>query len=152
MEIIVGLLAALVGVGTIGLLTTKPWIYTSFVNESDLSTSDLWLAWINASHRVQDGTNLNAARPDLPEVVVRDSRLITPRAVRVTKQPDIPERPGAIMLGSRLVAGYCSLRSFLGLRIVPPTVVCAESVQASVVEYEFENIILWKLGYDVSNR
>jgi len=135
-----------------------------FVNRTTLSHEQLTARWKQAQEQIAGiGVPLDVfSKP--PTNYIRDSRAlaISPRNVVVDSVPDIPvsQLPsGLLPPGKKDPSGViaCSdcaqyyVHSYVRLT-KSPNVFSAASLVEAAVKYEFENIILHQLGYDVRNR
>lgn len=144
-----------------------------FVNHTQHSTSDLWVIWNTAQHRVARQVDLNPLQRSLYDAPARllpgDGRALglQPRMVRVAPAADVPsgtlltdtgiyrqDPTGMIACPQPCNVHYAAAYS----RYQTPLVKYAASWEfqgqnfARILEYEFESQILCALGYDVQWR
>ena len=163
------LLVVLWGCGG-GLPDSAP---TGFVNQTQHTDAELWVIWQQAQHSVAHSVDMNPLqRSETGATAVTlpgDSRAlqIMPHQLKITGEPDVPSsallaatgdlRPDPTGLiacpqpcNVRYAAAYSVYRS-------PVTKYAAswepqESNFSFILEYEFENQILYALGYDMRWR
>jgi hypothetical protein len=152
------------GVAPTGI--TEPGCTAGFINQTSAPMDVFWQQWREAQHEISEvGVPLNAigyASQGEPARTVLDPRAsaVGPMCVTVVAVSDIPTDllpaeyqnrpdPSGIVMCSLCASKY--VHSYVVLGPVP-TVYVAESLVKTACEYEFENIILYKLGYDLSGR
>ena len=139
-----------------------------FINETSASNSALMQQWTTAQQNIAvKPSDMNPVTrllvPGTPAVTIQqDPRALTvlPRGLKVVAVPDISisqlvlrdpawgrqsDPSGVIDCGAKLLAHSC-------VDIQANTVYSASSLIPQALEWEFENVILNSLGYDVSGR
>jgi hypothetical protein len=143
-----------------------------FLNQTLHSDADLWAIWSLAQKSVASQINLNPVQQTVgnapPDILPGDSRSLSvmPHQLNVAPQPDIassvlaasgihrPNPTGMIFCPQPCNVGYTTAYS----RYEPAATVYASSWESSensfrdILEYEFENQILFALGYDMTWR
>jgi hypothetical protein len=137
-----------------------------FVNYTAVPDSVLETAWAQAQQSI--GTNPHPQDAYNGPLQKPDPRALTlqPSNVAVIAVPDVPlsdlskvhavqpgrkDPSGVILIMQNGLFGYESCHA-VTMCWARPRVYAAASEVPQVLEYEFENIILSRLGYDVSNR
>ena len=134
---------------------------SGFINQTGLPTSALVDQWHNAQNNIAvKGVYLDAATHNPPTHFVVDTRAnnIQPNCVTVISLPDIPVAqlppayaragytdPSGVIQCSGIYVHSC-------VYISSKTVYTAKSAEGIAPIYEFENLILAALGYDLSGR
>lgn len=134
---------------------------SGFVNQTSLPTSALITQWQEAQNAIAvTGVYLDAAVDHPPTHLVVDPRAmnIQPGCVTVISVPDIPVAqlpPAYAQAGYTDPSGviqcggvYVHSCVFIDTR----TIYTAASATSTAPEYEFENLILAALGYNLSGR
>jgi|ERR1017187_3411309 hypothetical protein len=140
---------------------------TAFINYTSVSDAVLAQQWALAQHSLAtapfpqnySGGNMHAADPR--------ALTVQPEHVTVVSVPDVPiadlvkidpawakdkDPSGAIIFtGGNGLLGYTPCHAF-SLCYKKPRVYAAASEIPNVLSYEFQNLILSRLGYDVSAR
>jgi hypothetical protein len=138
------------------------WQKTTFVNNTSLALIDLMKIWSTAQQGL--ATQQIPLNTQGGSLVPADARALTvqPENVTVTVVPDwdltdlikvnaawaghaVPTGTFCVGLDNETVSGVT-------LPWTRPRVYGAASVLSTVLVWEFQNVILKKLGYDVSNR
>jgi len=140
-----------------------------FVNQTQHSDADLWTIWKAAQKNVATEIDLNPVQEAPPLILPGDSRALSvePRQLTVAPEPDVSAQLLFQETGIRrnpptgLIAcpQPCDVRFAPAYSLYhPPLVKYAASWEfagnnfSKIVQYEFENQILYALGYDVSWR
>jgi hypothetical protein len=134
---------------------------SGFINQTGLPTSALLAQWTRAQNSIAvNGVYLDAAIHNPPTHLVVDARAMNtqPNCITVISVPDIPVAqlppayaqagytdPSGVIQCSGLYVHSCV---YIGSK----TVYTASSIEGTAPEYEFENLILAALGYDLSGR
>ena len=140
------------------------WQKDTFLNYTGLTDAQLLTIWNTAAQglatqQIPLSTNGTALQPADPRALT-----VTPKNVAVISMPDwtvsdltkidsawaghsVPTGAFAVDTGT----GYETVHG-ITLPWARPRIYGATSVLASVLVWEFQNVILSKLGYDVSNR
>lgn len=143
-----------------------------FLNQTRHSDADLWTIWSLAQQSIASQIDLNpvqqAAESASPVILPGDSRALSvlPYQLRVAPQPDVsssvlaeagiqrPNPTGMIACPPPCNVRYTTAYS----RYQPAATIYASSWESSdnsfrdVLEYEFENQILFALAYDMTWR
>jgi hypothetical protein len=143
-----------------------------FRNQTLHSDADLWAIWSLAQKSVANQINLNPVQQTVgnapPDILPGDSRSLSvmPHQLTVAPQPDIassvlaasgihrPDPTGMIFCPQPCNVGYTTAYSHYD----PAATIYASSWESSensfrdILEYEFENQILFALGYDMTWR
>lgn len=169
--IILGLLvlAACGGTPTSGLGSSPP----GFVNNTQHTSAQLWALWTTAQQNLSQQIDLNPLQQQLtgaqPQILPGDQRVwnVSPAQLTVASQPDVSSSTllSATGMNRPNPTGLISCPQPCNVRYAPayslyvqPTTRYAASWENSgnnfdtLVEYEFENQILHKLGYDMTWR
>ena len=162
---VIGLIVFLIGCGS-----DTPKTPVGFVNQTKHSDADLWRIWSAAQNSLAAQINLNPLQAgSTPEMLPGDSRAfsIMPHQLTVDPEADISSRALAAATGvdranpTGLIAcpQNCKVRYTTAYSIYEPAQVTyaaswesSESNFREILEYEFENQILFALGYDVTWR
>jgi hypothetical protein len=152
--------------------STSPTVPSGFVNKTEHSDADLWAIWSAAQRSLASKIDLNPLQPAEsapPEILPGDPRALSamPHQLAIAPQPDVSSSVLAATAGiyradpTGLVAcpqpcnvGYTTAYS----RYHPPAIKYAASWESSdgsfrdIIEYEFENQILFTLGYNLTWR
>jgi len=140
-----------------------------FVNQTQHSDADLWTIWRAAQQSVATEIDLNPVQESPPLMLPGDSRALTiqPRQLTVSPEPDVSAQLLFEETGMRrnpptgLIAcpQPCDVRFAPAYSLYqPPSVNYAASWEfvgnnfSTILQYEFENQILYTLGYDVGWR
>ena len=140
-----------------------------FVNQTRHSDADLWTIWKAAQQSVATEIDLNPVQEAPPLILPGDPRALSvePRQLAVAPEPDVSSQLLFQETGIRrnpptgLIAcpQPCDVRFAPAYSLYqPPLVKYAASWEfagnnfSTIVQYEFENQILYALGYDVSWR
>jgi hypothetical protein len=143
-----------------------------FINQTQHTDAELWAIWSAAQQIIAESINLNPVQQTLsgtsPEVLPGDPRAmsIMPQQLTVSPRPDISSAvlfaatgvrrgnpTGMIACPQPCNVGYTTAYSRYG-----PEITCYAaswewtSSFESLLEYEFENQILFALGYDMTWR
>jgi len=143
-----------------------------FLNQTRHSDADLWTIWSLAQKNLATQINLNPVQQIVgnvpPDILPGDSRSLSvvPHQLTVAPQPDVsssvlaaagihrPDPTGMISCPLPCNVRYTTAYS----RYEPAATIYASSWESSdnsfrsVLEYEFENQILFALGYDMTWR
>jgi hypothetical protein len=143
-----------------------------FLNQTTHSDADLWTIWSLAQKSVANQINLNPVQQTVenapPDILPGDSRSLSvmPHQLTVGPQPDIssailaaagihrPDPTGMISCPQPCNVRYTTAYS----RYDPAATIYASSWESSennfrdILEYEFENQILFALGYEMTWR
>lgn len=140
-----------------------------FVNQTRHSDADLWTIWKAAQQSVATEIDLNPVQEAPPIILPGDARalFIEPRQLTVAPEPDVSPQLLFAQAGLRrnpptgLIAcpQPCDVQFAPAYSLYqPPLVKYAASWEfagnnfSTIVQYEFENQILYALGYDVAWR
>jgi len=144
-----------------------------FVNQTRHSDADLWTLWNTAQQTLASKIDLNPVQQSIAnapaDILAGDPRALTIRPLQLTvaSAPDLSSQTLLAATGTRrpdptgLIAcpQPCDVRYTPAYSLYQPAVVkYAASWESSgssfdtIVEYEFENQILFALGYDTSWR
>jgi hypothetical protein len=143
-----------------------------FVNQTMHSDADLWAMWEAAQQTLANGINLNplqSVEDAPPDILPGDPRAlgIMPHQLTVAPQPDVSSSVLAAATGLQranptgMIAcpQPCNVRYTTAYsQYAPPVTRYAASWESSednfrdILEYEFENQILFALGYDMRWR
>jgi hypothetical protein len=145
-----------------------------FINPTTHSDAELWTIWKQAQASIARQVDMNALQTSLdgtpPDIRPGDSRAwqIAPRQLTVTVEPDVSS--GALFAaagvyrpdptGMIACPAPCNVRFAIAYsRYTPVHLVAYASSWDSdtqnfpaILEYEFENQILYSLGYDMTWR
>jgi hypothetical protein len=144
-----------------------------FVNQTKHSTADLWAIWTTAQHDIAQKIDLNPVQTSefnvMPRILHGDPRALNvmPHQLRVAAEPDVlssllfaetgTQRPNPT--GLIACPQPCDVRfSTAYSRYRPPVTRYAASWEFNgdnfsiILEYEFQNQILFALGYNMSWR
>ena len=137
---------------------------TTFVNYSSATTAELSHAWATAQQQLATSPFPMSAAGGNNHPADPRALTVQPEHVTVVSVPDVPisdltkidpawskdkDPSGAILLNSG--TSYTTCHAFT-CTWRKPRVYAATSEIPNVLTYEFQNIILSKLGYDVSQR
>ena len=167
---ILGLLAVLVGCGG----GVPPQAAPGFINQTSHADPELWAIWKQAQASIARQVNINALQTSLdgtpPDVRPGDPRVwqISPRRLTVTAEPDVSSATLFAATGVQrsdptgMIAcpEPCNVRFAAAYSRYSPVhlVAYASSWEsdaqnfAAILEYEFENQIMYSLGYDMQWR
>jgi len=143
-----------------------------FVNETQHSDADLWKIWSAAQNTLAAGIDLNplqSAAGGAPDMLPGDPRAVSvqPHKLTVLREADVSSAALAAATGmyranpTGLIAcpQSCKVRYASAYALYQPSAIryaasweSSESNFREILEYEFENQILFALGYDVSWR
>jgi hypothetical protein len=143
-----------------------------FVNQTRHSDTALWIIWTAAQRDLATNINLNPLQPSEsapPDIVSGDPRALSilPRHLIVGPEPDISSSALAAATGIRRASPTgmiacpqpCNVRYTTAYSRYNPAVVryaasweLSEDNFRDILEYEFENQILFALGYDMRWR
>jgi hypothetical protein len=142
-----------------------------FLNQTRHSDADLWTIWSLAQKNVAAQVNLNPVQQTAenapPLILPGDSRSLSvvPHQLTVAPQPDLSSSVLAAAgiqrstpTGMIACPPPCNVRYTTAYSRYPTRTIYAASWESSddsfrtILEYEFENQILFALGYDMSWR
>jgi hypothetical protein len=140
-----------------------------FVNQTRHSDADLWTIWEAAQQSVATEVDLNPVQEAPPLILPGDARALSvePRQLLVAPEPDVSPQLLFAETGMRRNAPTgliacpqpCDVRFAPAYSLYrPPVVKYAASWEfagnnfSTILQYEFENQILYSLGYDVEWR
>jgi hypothetical protein len=167
---IVGWLAVLVGCGG----AVPPQGTPGFTNQTTHSDAELWTIWKQAQASIASQVNMNALQTSLdgtpPNICPGDSRAwqISPRQLPVAAEPDISadeffqatglhrtEPTGMIACPAPCNVRFATAYSrYSPVRLVAYAASWDSNTQSfsAILEYEFENQIMYSLGYNMRWR
>jgi hypothetical protein len=167
---IFGLLAVLVGCGG-GVAPQAP---AGFANQTTHSDAELWTIWKQAQASIAQKVDMNALERSLkgapPDIRPGDPRAwqVSPRQLTVTAEPDVSSAALFAATGvhrsdpTGMIAcpAPCNVRFAVAYSRYTPVrlVAYANSWDAdiqnfpAILEYEFENQIMYSLGYNMKWR
>lgn len=143
-----------------------------FINQTQHTDTQLWAMWSAAQQSLAESIDLNPVQQTLsgasPEVLPGDPRAlsIVPQALTVASAPDVSS--AALFAASGVRRGNptgmiacpqpCNVRYTTAYSRYSPQITCYAaswewtSSFNTLLEYEFENQILFALGYDMTWR
>lgn len=139
------------------------WQKATFINDTALTTEQLSQIWSQvqqntATQPIQQTTGAGATHAD-PRALTVEPENLTVVAVPDWSVADLvkidPAWAGhAVPTGTFAVDTGIEYETVAGITLpwAKPRIYGAASVMAEVLQWEFQNVILNKLGYDVSNR
>lgn len=140
------------------------WQKATFINDTALTTEQLSQIWSQvqqntATQPIQQTTGAGATWPADPRALTVEPENLTVVAVPDWSVADLvkidPAWAGhAVPTGTFAVDTGIEYETVAGITLpwAKPRIYGAASVMAEVLQWEFQNVILNKLGYDVSNR
>ncbi|HTZ96021.1 MAG TPA: hypothetical protein VMB18_06470 [Terriglobales bacterium] len=143
-----------------------------FINQTQHTDAELWAIWSAAQQSIAETINLNPVQQTLsgasPEVLPGDPRAmsIMPQQLTITPEPDVSS--AVLFAATGLHRGNptgmiacpqpCNVRYSTAYSRYGPEITCYAaswewtSSFNALIEYEFENQILFALGYDMTWR